>query len=202
MRIGVYGGSFNPIHAAHMALLETFAKHLRLDRALLVPAGIPPHKAAPDLASGEDRLAMCRAAARDFSVCPMDVTDMELRRAGKSYTADTLSALRAEYPGDELFFLMGEDMFLTVQNWRAPEKILALATVCAVPRTEDGFRRLIRHSESLAARFSPFSSVILNAPFHDISSTEIRERVRAGTDAADLLPPGVYEYIERRGLYR
>ncbi len=201
MRIGVYGGSFNPIHAAHIALLETFAKRLLLDRVLLVPAGIPPHKAAPDLASGEDRLAMCRAAARGFSVCPMDVTDMELRRSGKSYTADTLSALREEYPNDGLFFLMGEDMFLTVQDWRSPEKILALATVCAVPRTEDGFERLIRHSEYLAARFSPFSSVILNAPFHDVSSTEVRERVKAGEDPGALLPPGVKEYIERKGLY-
>lgn len=202
MRIGVYGGSFNPIHAAHMALLETFAARLRLDRVLLVPAGVPPHKDAPDLASGEDRLAMCRIAAAGFSRCPMDVTDMELRRAGKSYTADTLAALRTEYPGDGLFFLMGEDMFLTVQNWRAPEKILALATVCAVPRTDDGFRRLILHSEQLSARFSPFSSVILNAPFRDVSSTEVRERVKAGEDASALLPPGVAEYIEKRGLYR
>lgn len=202
MRLGVYGGSFNPIHAAHTALLEIFAERLRLDRVILIPAGIPPHKAAPDLASGEDRLAMCRIAAESFSVCPMEADDMELRRGGKSYTADTLTVLRGVYPHDEIFFLMGEDMFLTLQNWYCPERILRAATVCAVPRTDDGFLRLILRSESLAARFSPFSSVILNAPFRDISSTEIRARLKAGESADALLPPGVGAYIEERGLYR
>ena len=125
MRIGVYGGSFNPIHAAHTALLTAFARRLLLDRLLLIPAGIPPHKAAPDLASGADRMEMCRIAAKGFTVCPVEVLDIEVRREGKSYTADTLAELKMVYSRNELFLLMGEDMFLTVEKWRQPERIFA-----------------------------------------------------------------------------
>lgn len=202
MRIGVYGGSFNPIHTAHAALLTAFAQRLQLDRVLLIPAGIPPHKAAPDLASGADRLEMCRIAAKGFDVCPMEVLDIEVRREGKSYTADTLSALKETYPRNELFLLMGEDMFLTVEKWRQPERIFAAATICAVPRDAGSFSRLVTHSENLQKEFADFHSVVLNLPHMPISSTEIRAKIKAGEDVSALLPAGIAKYIAQRGLYR
>ena len=123
MRIGIYGGTFNPIHAAHVHLVREFIKRLSLDRVILIPTGTPPHKATHQLASGADRIEMCRLAAADIAECPVTVSDIEVLRTGKSYTADTMTELKAQYPDDELFLLMGEDMFCTVEKWYHPERI-------------------------------------------------------------------------------
>ena len=131
MRTGIYGGTFNPIHLAHVHLVRAFIEQLSLNRVLLIPTGQPPHKAAAALACNADRLAMCRLAAAEISECPVEVSDIEMRRAGKSYTADTLTALRGQYPQDDFYLLMGEDMFLTVERWYEPEKIFREATVPA-----------------------------------------------------------------------
>ena len=116
MRIGIYGGTFNPIHTAHVHLVREFIKRLSLDRVILIPTGTPPHKATHQLASGADRIEMCRLAAADIAECPVTVSDIEVLRTGKSYTADTMTELKAQYPDDELFLLMGEDMFCTVKR--------------------------------------------------------------------------------------
>ena len=107
MRIGIYGGTFNPIHTAHVHLVREFIKRLSLDRVILIPTGTPPHKATHQLASGADRIEMCRLAAADIAECPVTVSDIEVLRTGKSYTADTMTELKAQYPDDELFLLMG-----------------------------------------------------------------------------------------------
>lgn len=117
MRIGIYGGTFNPIHSAHVHLVREFIKRLSLNRVILIPTGTPPHKATHQLASGADRIEMCRLAAADIAECPVTVSDIEVLRTGKSYTADTMTELKAQYPDDELFLLMGEDMFCTVEKW-------------------------------------------------------------------------------------
>ena len=140
MKIGIYGGSFNPPHLGHLAAAEGAARYLKLDKLVLIPAGDPPHKAlSPDAPSGAHRFAMTRMlgeqAAFDTGIS-VEVSDMELTREGKSYTADTVRLLRAQYPDDELWLLMGTDMFLTFQSWYRPEEIVRYAGICAFGRAE------------------------------------------------------------------
>ena len=134
MRIGVYGGTFNPIHRGHLTAARAAADALGLEKVLLIPDNLPPHKALPaGSATGEDRLAMCRLTAGE--VPGMEVLDLELRRSGPSYTSDTLAELHAQYPDDELWLLVGSDMFLSLQEWHEPERILSLAGIAAFHRT-------------------------------------------------------------------
>ncbi len=128
MRIGVYGGTFNPIHRGHLTAARAAADALGLEKVLLIPDSLPPHKELPaGSATGEDRLAMCRLTAGE--VPGMEVLDLELRRSGPSYTSDTLAELHAQYPDDELWLLVGSDMFLSLQEWHEPERILSLAGI-------------------------------------------------------------------------
>lgn len=202
MRTGIYGGTFNPIHLAHVHLLREFARRLALDRLILIPTGTPPHKEAHQLASSDDRLEMCRIAAMDIAECPVEVSDIEIRRGGRSYTADTLTALREKYPKDELFLLMGEDMFLTVERWYHPERIFRAAVVCAAPRDYGSFQKLVRHGEEIRRTYPAFSYIIQNIPYLPVSSTEIRARLESGESLSGLVPERVEQYIRERGLYR
>ncbi len=202
MRTGIYGGTFNPIHRAHIQLVRAFAERLDLDRVLLIPTGLPPHKVARHLADNEARLAMCRLAAAEVTQCPVEVSDMEMRRAGKSYTADTLSALRNQYPFDDFYLLMGEDMFMTIDHWYDAERIFRLATVCAVPRDYGSFRRLIRHGEAVRRAHPAFGFILQNIPYLPVSSTAVREGLERGDLPDGFLPEAVRAYIEKRGLYQ
>lgn len=145
---------------------------------------------------------MCRLAAAEITECPVEVSDIEMRRGGKSYTADTLAQLRAQYPADDFYLLMGEDMFLTVERWYRPEEIFRLATICAAPRDYGSFRRLIRHGEAVRGMYPAFGFILQNIPYLPVSSTEVRARLRSGGPLQDLLPQRVADYIEARGLYR
>ena len=116
MRTGVFGGTFNPVHNGHIHLARTYFDALRLDRMLVIPTCLPPHKPGEQLADGADRLAMCRLA---FDGLPgFEASDIELRRGQKSYTVDTLEQLAKEYPDDGFYLIMGSDMFLTLTGWR------------------------------------------------------------------------------------
>ena len=138
-RIAIFGGTFNPIHNGHLHIAQQFQKQLCAQRVLFIPTFVPPHKRAPDLAPAEDRLEMCRLACEGT---PFEVSDLEIRRGGPSYTAETLLALKREYPDAELCFLTGEDMFLTLETWYKPDVIYSLATICAAPRSTDGVKNL------------------------------------------------------------
>lgn len=201
MRTGIYGGTFNPIHLAHVHLVRAFIERLSLDRVLLIPAGTPPHKEAQRLAGGAERMEMCRLAAAEITECAVEVSDIELRRGGKSYTADTLAALRIRYPGDDFYLLMGEDMFMTVERWYRPEQIFRTATICAAPRDYGSFQRLIRHGERVRRSFREFGFILQNIPYLPVSSTEIRTRLEAGQSLDGLVPESVERYIRERGMY-
>lgn len=201
MRTGIYGGTFNPIHKAHIHLVREFAKRLQLERILLIPTGQPPHKAAKQLASNEDRLRMLELAAEEITECPVEISEIEMRREGKSYTADTLTALKTMYPEDELFLLMGEDMFMTVERWFKPEVIFAAATVCGAPRDHGSFARMQEHAEEIKLQYPVFRFVLEDIPYVEGSSTDVRERLRDGSTLSDLLPESVERYIRERGLY-
>lgn len=201
MNIGIYGGTFNPIHLGHTHVVGEFARQLSLSRVLLVPTLSPPHKEPADLAAASARLAMCSLAAEEMQNTEIVVSDMEIRRAGKSYTADTVLQLRKTYPGDTLHLLMGEDMFLTLQDWWRPELIFQNCIICAAPRSAAGTDGLLRHAKLLQKRFGGKAAVV-PIPHLDISSTEIRRRVQSGKDISGLVPKAVAEYILQNGIYQ
>ncbi len=200
MKTGVYGGTFNPIHVGHIHILREFIRRLGLQRVLLIPTGTPPHKTAPALADGKDRLAMCALAVGEIEEAPVELSEIELRRGGKSYTADTLEALKRLCPQDELYLLMGEDMFLTVDSWYRPEIIMAHAALCASPRSERGLQKLLLKKAELEEKFSA-RCFVEDIPYLAVSSTEIRERAGNGESLKGLVPPAVEEYIKSHGLY-
>lgn len=198
MRIGVYGGTFNPIHLGHTHILGEFMARLRLDQALLIPTGIPPHKQAHALASPQDRAAMCALAAETFGG-RVRVSSIELERPGKSYTALTLGALADQYPEDELFLLMGEDMFLTVDRWFHAAEIFRRAALCASPRSPEGMVPLQKKKQSLEALGA--RCFVEDIPFWDVSSTRVRELAARGESLEGLVPPKVADYIREHQLY-
>lgn len=199
MRTGIYGGTFNPIHRGHIHLLEEFTKRLSLDRVLLIPTRVPPHKAAPDLASGQDRLQMCRLAVGGRP--HLQISDIEMRREGKSFTAETLEELHGLFPQDEFYLLMGEDMFLTVEHWYRPETIFSLAAVCATPRSLHGMGKLQMKKDEYQIRYGA-RCFLEDIPYLPVSSTQVREWVAQGKDITSLVPEAVADYIQERGIYR
>ena len=204
MKIGVYGGTFNPPHLGHLTAARAVFDLLKLDKLLLVPAGLPPHKALPaGSPTAEQRLEMTRLAAEQLGLGDrVQVLDLELRRQGKSYTADTLSQIRELHPEAELWLLMGTDMFLTLQTWHEPEAIFALAGIAAFGRTEEDTEELFSVQREYLYRTYPDARIFtLTIPgVVDISSTELREQLSADR-GANLLAPAVYGYILREGLY-
>ena len=204
MKIGVYGGTFNPPHLGHVAAARAVFEVLKLDRLLLIPAGLPPHKNLPaDGPTPEQRLEMTRLAADQLGLGDrVEVLDLEVHRRGKSFTADTLAALKEQHPGDDFWLLMGTDMFLTLQAWHEPERILSLAGIAAFGRTEADTEELFSVQRDYLYRTYPQARLFtLTIPgVVDVSSTELRERLARGEGGA-LLPPAVYGYILRQGLY-
>lgn len=205
MKIGVYGGTFNPPHLGHLTAARAVFELLKLDKLLLVPAGLPPHKVLPEGSpTAEQRLEMTRLAGEQLGLGDrVEVLDLELRRQGKSYTADTLAQIKETYPEAELWLLMGTDMFLTLQTWHEPEAIFALAGIAAFGRTEEDTEELFSVQREYLYRTYPNARIFtLTIPgVVDISSTELREQLAAGR-GANLLPPAVYGYILRENLYQ
>ena len=203
MKIGIYGGTFNPPHLGHLAAARAAVDALGLDKLLLVPAALPPHKELPPgTPAAEHRLAMTQRMA-DALLMPevVSVSSLELERQGKSYTSDTLEELRRQYPGAELWLLMGTDMFLTLHLWHDPEDILRLAGVCAFGRTEqDGESLFAPQRDYLVKTFGARVTTITLPGLVDISSTRLRELLAAGGGREYLLP-SVYGYILMHKLY-
>lgn len=197
-RIGIYGGSFNPPHLGHVLAAKEFCQKLNLDKLLVIPAAEPPHKQlSANSPTSHDRLLMSRLA---FGEIPQaEISDMELMRTGPSYTADTLGQLKGEYSDDELFLLMGTDMFFSFEKWYHPEEITKLATVVVAHRSEDNREKLLAHRERLTALFGGEILFVENE-FLPYSSTATRAMLAFGF-GEDYLPVGVHEYILSNHLY-
>ncbi|HIT07919.1 MAG TPA: nicotinate (nicotinamide) nucleotide adenylyltransferase [Candidatus Merdivicinus faecavium] len=193
-RFGIYGGTFNPIHNGHLHLIRAACAQLSFDRLLVVPANIPPHKAAVDLASNRDRLEMARLATAGMP--GVWVSDIELRARGKSYTVLTLERLRALFPECRFTLLMGADMLESFDRWHRWRDILKLADIAAFARNE-GEESLLERKAALIGR----ARVVRVEPL-PLSSTLVREKVRRGEDISDLVPEPVAAYIYEKGLYR
>ena len=193
-RFGIYGGTFNPIHNGHLHLIRAACAQLSFDRLLVVPANIPPHKAATDLASNRDRLEMARLATAGMP--GVWVSDIELRARGKSYTVLTLERLRALFPECSFTLLMGADMLESFDRWHRWQDILKLADIAAFARNE-GEEALLERKAALIGR----ARVVRVEPL-PLSSTLVREKVRRGEDISGLVPEPVAAYIYEKGLYR
>ncbi|MAT68784.1 MAG: nicotinate (nicotinamide) nucleotide adenylyltransferase [Planctomycetaceae bacterium] len=205
MRLGVFGGSFDPVHLGHLQLARSCARQAALDRVLFVPAAQQPLKPAGATAAAADRLAMVQTAvaAEEADAVLLAVSTIELDRAGPSYTVDTLAALAQEHPGAELFFLMGADSLADLPQWRDPRRICELATPLVVARAGEAppdFDVLAPYAT--AERLEQIRGAMVHMPPAPISSTDIRRRIAAGRPWQDLVPAAVAQYIEARGLYR
>ena len=197
MRLGLLGGTFDPVHRGHLTLARAGRDELGLDEVLFLPAGQPWRKAGQMIASNEHRLAMLRRALEGEAA--FQVSRLELERPGPSYTADTLEALRDDRPEDELFFLLGEDALMDLPNWERPRRILEL-TRLAVARRADSSPEALEEAERRLPGLGE-RVVWLKMPAVAVSATEIRERVREGQPIGGLVPATVEEYIRKQGLY-
>ena len=199
LRVGIYGGTFNPPHMAHIKSAEAFIEKMQLDCLYIVPSCVPPHKEYAGNVSAEDRLQMCNLA---FSkIHNTVISDVEIKRGGKSYTYETLNFFKGD--NCELFFLCGTDMFLTLDNWKCPEVIFALSTICLIRRESDS-ENTVKISEKISAYKETFSAKIevLEADAIELSSTYVREVLSNGNSTDKYIPTSVINFINERGLYK
>lgn len=207
-RLGVFGGSFNPIHFGHLLIADEVCERLALDRVLFIPAGVPPHKPGDELAPARDRFEMTRLAVRAHP--RFEVSDLELVRHGPSYTVDTLRALAGQ---GELFLLIGSETFLDLLNWREPRQVAALARLVVVPRSGNAFdpeapaAQKILHELALPGFVRdlsgpPRAPILVSAASLPISGSDLRRRAREGRSLAYRMPEAVAAYIREHGLYR
>jgi nicotinate-nucleotide adenylyltransferase len=192
MRIGVFGGTFDPPHVGHLLLAADARESLTLDRLIFIPVWAQPLKVGtPPVASPQDRLEMVRLAVADDANYAVD--DAEINRKGLSYTVDTLEHLAERYKGAKLFLLLGQDALAGFPKWRNPERIRELATLAAMGRLD---------APVLPGGVAIKDVVTVSARRVDVSSTEIRERRREGKSIKGFVPESVERFIEARGLYR
>ena len=198
VKIGIYGGTFNPPHTGHLHAAKQAAQILGLDKLLLIPDRIAPHKEIPaGSPTPEQRLEMLRIAAAGEAV--MEVSDIELKRDGPSYSYLTVEALRERYPDAEIILLMGTDMFLSFHTWRDPERIIKHAALGVFYRGEKGEREKILAQKALMEAMGAKVELVENQIL-SISSTQLR-RLIAFQCADEFLPKGVGQYIRENGLY-
>ncbi len=199
MKIGLFGGTFDPIHNGHIALCEALQQALGLDRIILMPTAQPPHKLKTEMAPAAHRAAMCELAAEPYPA--LSVSRVEIARGGASFTADTLDILRARYKDAEWYLLMGADMFLTVSSWFRYEDIKKAAVLCTVPRDDVSFETLSAHAAKLTANGARCRVVQADTP--RISSTALRKAIsdRDNRNWRRFLPAAVADYIEDHDLY-
>lgn len=194
-KIGILGGTFNPVHLGHIYLAKSFYNALNLDKVLIIPDATPPHKTLSAGASDEDRMKMLSLAIKDFPF--MELSDWEIKQGGKSYTYFTLNHFKKD--GTKLYFLTGSDMFLSLESWYNYPEIMTLATFCAVARNEEDKLLLLKKQEFFKEQ--GYKTEILDIAPLEISSSEIREKTRKNEKISTFLPSAVAEYIAERKLY-
>jgi nicotinate-nucleotide adenylyltransferase len=215
-RLGILGGTFNPIHLGHLVLADSFRERLALDRVLFVPAGTPPHKPGTALAPALHRYAMVSLAVAGHPA--FVASPVEVERAGPSYSIDTVARLAGDGPGARLFFLMGSDTFLDLPTWRTPERLGSFATLAVGHRTGSAFAPDGPAAAAILARLgrpgwrrvppvapealAPGDCALVETRSLDVSAREIRAGVAAGDSVRYRVPLAVAEYIADHGLYR
>lgn len=185
MRIGILGGTFDPIHLGHLAAARAAMACEHLDRVLFIPTGVPPHRPATS-ADAEQRMEMVRLAIDGEK--GFEVSDLEVRRKGLSYTVDTLRELRRRHPDDELFLILGWDAAKLFPTWHDPDEVRRLASVVIVTRPGSGPP-------------TGTSDIVCEQPTPDISASELRRAIASGERVTDMVPDAVAAYIARNALY-
>jgi nicotinate-nucleotide adenylyltransferase len=215
-KLGILGGTFNPVHFGHLAAAEEVRDRLKLGRVLFIPSCQPPHKQEEDVPSALHRMEMVRLAIADNP--RFEPSDIEIRRGGRSFTIDTIEALHAAYPDDELYFITGLDSFLEIRTWHGWERLLAQCRFVVLSRPGYRFADLARidfmkeakkdlatldrgDAPHAAVRSGAFIVYLEMITLYDISSTDIRRRVRRGESIKYLLPEAVEIYIMKNKLY-
>ena len=199
MRLGIYGGTFSPPHIGHVSAAKAFARQMQLDKLLIIPTYLPPHKEYGEEATAYERLSMCRLAFEDIPIA--EISDLEIQRGGKSYTYETLEELAAD--GIDLYLLCGTDMILTFDLWRNFERIFSLATVCYIRRESNSEsaneieQKVEEYRKKYGAKIIEISEEAI-----EISSTKLRRRISTGKDVVEFLSVSVMDFIRERGLYK
>lgn len=191
-RVGIFGGSFNPPHTAHLIVAEIIREQFELDRILWIPNRRSPFKNESELADAEHRLAMTRAATEENEA--FRVSEIEIRRTGVSYTVDTVRTLQEQRPGTTYYLIIGSDSLAGFDGWREPDELLERVPLVVFPRS--GFL------DAAAPRGREDRVTFADAPLIEISGTELRRRVREGLSIRYMVPEEVRRYIDRHGLYR
>jgi nicotinate-nucleotide adenylyltransferase len=219
MKIGLLGGTFNPIHVGHLEIAEATRSRVGLDEVLFVPVGMPPHKPKEPPAEARHRLEMVRLAIEDHPY--FGVTDLEVRRPGPSYSIETVRQLQRDHPKDEFFFILGLDAFLEIESWRSADELLRLCHFVVLSRSGYLFRKLVKPASLTAEdtavldrldqgkqeqadfqlRGGPHRLYLLRIPALKMSSTAIRRNLRAGRPLEGSLPGPVESYIIKNRLY-
>ena len=195
-RVGVLGGTFDPLHRAHLHIADAAAAALELDRLILIPAGDPWRKRGREITPAEHRLAMTQAAAAERRG-GLEVSDMEIRRDGPTYTLDTVRELR-DRGASQLWWIMGADAVLDLPHWRRANEILTCARIAAVVRAGAELDR--RQLDRIIPGLGRWLDWIPMEPI-DLSATDLRERLSAGEDVSGDVPPAVLAYARKHGLY-
>ena len=196
MRLGVLGGTFDPVHLGHLVLAERAREQLELDKVLWLPAGDPWRKTERRVTAAKHRIEMVRRAID--GVGEFELSTLEIEREGPTYTVETLAALKERYPEGDLFFLLGQDALADVPNWHDPERLIALATMAVAARGEE------RRSAAALDRLVPGLSgrvTWIEMPHLEISATELRRRAAAGQSLRYVTPDAVARYIKEQRLY-
>ncbi|HKL80754.1 MAG TPA: nicotinate-nucleotide adenylyltransferase [Mobilitalea sp.] len=197
-KVGIMGGTFNPIHNGHLFLAEYAYEQIGLDRVLFMPSKNPPHKEEMDIISSEHRLNMVMLATRDNP--HFEVSTFEMDREGITYTADTLSLLTKENPDTEYYFIVGADSLLMMTKWMNPQIVFKLCTIVAASRNHLPQRQLNIQAKLLRESYGA-SIIMLDMPTLEISSASIRERNATDKSIMYYLPKSVNDYIKVHGLY-
>ncbi len=199
LRVGIYGGTFAPIHNGHVAAAKAFMEQMKLDYLFVIPAYLPPHKQIDESDDPLYRMRMCELAFE--GVDGVVISDVEISRGGKSYTYDTLKELQR--PDTRLFLLCGTDMVLTFDRWYRFEDIFKMCYPTYVRREDDPIltKRIVAKIGEYYEKYGVMFRRIVTAPI-ELSSTEIRSAVRQGKDISAMVPQGVARFIREHGLYR
>jgi len=189
-RIGLFGGTFDPVHLGHLVVAEWMTDTLELDKTIFIPNNIHPFKKRSDIADAKHRFEMTKRAIRKFSY--FDIDDYELTKKGVSYTVDTVRHYKDNNPGTEIYYLMGADNLDDFVSWKQPHEILKLVNLVIYNRFGVDIDETLDHERM----------IVMDSPFIDISSTHIRHRIRTGKSFRSLVPDDVHQYIVDHKLYR
>ncbi len=196
--LGIFGGTFNPIHMGHLRLAQEVCKRMDLEKIVFVPDALPPHKLGTGFAPAQDRFNMVQLAIQEYP--NFIVSDIELRRTGLSYTIDTLRELHDIHPNKDLYFIIGADSVQQLHTWHNAHEMIQLATFVGVVRP--GYDAVLDEAVKHFGEIAKKRILLLDTPKYDISATKIRERIAEGLPIDGLVPDCVKQYIEDKGLYR